>query len=62
MSFSFTIELSACLNNSFLKWGLLRGGTYVWRSVIMGQELLDIDLGIWCDKTSGLHTVMLMLM
>jgi hypothetical protein len=49
MSFSATIELSPCLNSSScLKRGLLRGGTYGWRSAVFGRELRFGDV-VWLD-------------
>jgi fructose-specific phosphotransferase system IIC component len=44
-----TIGLSTCLKSSCLKLGLLRCGTCGWRSAAFGQELLEIDMGMWCD-------------
>jgi hypothetical protein len=43
-SFNSMIGLSTCLKSSYMKRGLLRGGTCGWKSAVFGRELLQIVL------------------
>jgi hypothetical protein len=50
-SLSSTIGLPMCLKSSYLKRGLLKGGTCGWGSAVFGRELLEIDMGMWFSYT-----------
>jgi hypothetical protein len=48
MAFSSTIGLAMCLKSTCYKRVLiLRGGTFGWRFVVFGRELIEIDRRMW---------------
>jgi hypothetical protein len=50
------------LEELMLEAGATKGRNLRLDFAVLGRDLLEIDLGMWCGKISWLHTVILLLM